>query len=208
MSLYIVTLAEMKATLGIADTVDDAVLTDWLEGVQGRVDGFLGRLLLEASGAQEILDGGETSLFVKRWPIESVSEIVINGDQDWTDANSILDSDDYLVNHRRGSILYGRGRSPWPDALQSIRVTYTGGMFNSDTTAANSYVTESDRESVRRAVYMQAGFEWRNRETLGITQINASGVGKQVGAGVALALKGKTLLPEVEETLWPLKRVN
>ncbi len=207
MALYIVTLAEMKAELGIDDSVDDSVLTEWLEGLQGRIDGSLERTLLEGAGAQEIFDGGKSSLYVERWPIESVSEILIDGDQDWTDPDTTLDSDDYLVAHKRGRIVYGRGNAKWPSVMQGIRVTYTGGLIASDGTAANSNVKDSDLQAVRRAMFMQAGFEWRNRKTLGVTSISGSGVAKQVGAGATLAIRGKTLLPEVEETLFPLRRI-
>ena len=207
MSLYINTLVEMKAGLGIDDSVDDAVLTAWLEGLEGRIDMFCRRILLQETSRVEIHNGGETSLFVMAWPLETVSEVVIDGDQDWDNANSVLDSDDYLVNHRRGSILYGRGSSRWPEGALSIRVTYTGGLVAADGTAASSYVESSHLRSLKRAFMMQGEFEWRNRETLGITQISAGGVAKQVGAGVALALKGKTLLPEVEQTLAPLVRI-
>ena len=53
---------------------------------------------------------------------------------------------------------------------------------------------------------MQVGFEWRNKENLGVTQIAQNGVSVQTGAGVALALKGMTLMPEVEQALLPLLR--
>jgi len=206
-SLYIKTLAEMKAELGIGDSVDDAVLTAWMEGTQGRMATHCRRLFLEQSSRAEIHDGGKTSLFVRAYPIETLSEVVVDQDQDWTDSANVLASDDYLANHKRGAIVYGRGGSPWPEGYQNIRVTYTGGLVASDGTAANSYVEDEDLQTLKRAFVMQAGFEWRNRETLGITQISQSGAARQVGAGVALALKGITLMPEVQEALGPLRRM-
>ena len=53
---------------------------------------------------------------------------------------------------------------------------------------------------------MQANFEWRNRKTLGINQVSQSGASIQQGAQVSLALKQRTLLPEVETTLQPFVR--
>ena len=207
MSLYINTIAEIKADLGIGDTTDDAVLTRWLEGLQGRIASHCGRAFLEESGRVEIFDGGYTSLLVHAWPIESVSGIVIAADQDWTDADSALDSDDYLVNYRRGAILYGRGTSRWPGGRQLIRVTYTGGLVAADGTAASSYVETRHLQALKRAFMMQGEFEWRQRTTLGLSQISMAGASIQQGPQVTLALKGTTLVPEVQTTLHPLMRI-
>ena|GEM_PF-3294540 len=206
MSLYIRTLDQMKGELGISSDDSDTELTAWLEGLQGRFDTHCRRIFLEQTSRVEIHDGGYSSLFVEAWPIESVSEILIDSDQDWSDPDNTLDSDDYLVANKRGMILYSRGNYRWPRGRLSIRTTYTGGLIASDGTAANSYVEYGHRQTLIRAFIMQAGFEWRNRETLGIMQISASGMAKQVGAGVALALKGVTLMPEVQTALQPLVR--
>ena len=206
MSLYIVTLAEMKAELGIDDTDDDSVLTEWMEGLQGRFDEFLERTLLRSASETEILDGGSRFIYTKRWPIESVTSIHIASDQDW-DNGTVLDATvpDYLIDQDRGKISYGVGTYQWPDGFQNIRVIYAGGYVACDGSPTGDQTAMPD--AIRRAFFMQSGYEWRNRHTLGITQISASGAAKQVGAGVALDLKGKTLMPEVEQTLMPFKRV-
>jgi hypothetical protein len=207
MALYILTLAEIKAQLGISDTVDDNQITLWLEGLQGRIATHCGRALLEAENRVEILSGDVTELLLHCWPIESISEIVVNIDQDWTDAGSILASDDYLVNHERGAIRYARGMCRWPEGYRSIRVTYSGGLLSAAGAAANSYVDADHVQAVKRALLIQGTFEWRNRKTLGISQVSQGGASIQQGAQVALALVGQTLLPEVETTLLPLRRI-
>jgi hypothetical protein len=68
-------------------------------------------------------------------------------------------------------------------------------------------VDDGELQRLKRAFFMQAQFEWNHRQHLGTTSISKGGMAIQTGAGVMLALKGKTLLPEVEETLLPLKRV-
>ena len=206
MSVYIVTLAEAKADLEIEDSVDDAVLTEWLEGLQGRLDGFCRRKFLYAENEEEIFDGGERFLYVDHFPIESIASIYIAADQDWTNG-TLLDPDDadYLYNVKRGKISYGTGSYLWPTGWQSIRVTYTGGFVKSDGSACTG-VDAAELDALRRAMFMQAGFEWRNRKILGVGQLSASGGSIQTTPGVALSLKGMTLLPEVEQTLLPFKR--
>jgi hypothetical protein len=197
--LYIATLAEIKAVLGIEDAVDNANLTLWLEGLQGRFDGFLERTLLEGADVQEIFDGDVTSLYPSRCPIERVSEIVIADDQDWADGD-VLDADDYVIIHARGRILYG-GVYKWPAGRQNIRVTYTGGLFSSanDGTAANSYVRPADVAAARRAMVMQARYEWQHRDLLGLQSLSAQGTN--------VNLAQAELLPEVRQTLNPLRRL-
>jgi len=205
MSLYIATLAEVKADLGIEHTDYDAVLTEWMEGLQGRFDSFCNRVLLYSASETEYFNGGGSSLLLRRWPIESISSIIVDADQEW-DADDALDSDDYRLNYRRGRIVYGTGTYKWPAGFQNIRVVYAGGFVKSDGSAC-TYVDATELDALRRAFFMQFGFEWRNRETLGVTQFSRDGASRQVGAGVALALKEKTLMPEVASTLTPFMRL-
>lgn len=198
MALYIATLAEVKADLAIADTTDDAVLTRWLEGLQGRFDACCGRRFLYSSEETEILDGGVKSLFVRRWPIASMSAVAIDVDQDWTDEDNVLDSDDYIVEHRRGALLYGRGFAPWPEGRQCIRLVYAGG-FVTNLGAAASYVDAYELQTLKRAFLMQGEFEWRNRRTLGLSQVSQN--------GTALSIAPAALLPDVASALASLARV-
>jgi len=197
MTLYIMTLAEMKGALGIQDTRDDALLTLWMEGLQGRFDLACRRKFLYAAAAEETFDGGVSELLVKRFPIDAVASVTLDGDALSEDA------DDYTVDRQRGAIAFGIGVWPWPEGMQTIAVRYAGGFVKSDGTAA-PLTDETDLSWLRRAMLMQGTYEWRNRETLGLASVGARGVNVQAAAGVALA--GQTLLPEVETVLAPLKR--
>jgi hypothetical protein len=68
-------------------------------------------------------------------------------------------------------------------------------------------VDAADVYNLRRAVLMQGAFEWRNRTTIGLGQVSQSGTTVAAGAQVALALKGQTLLPEVQTVLQPYRRL-
>ena len=207
MALYIYTLLEMKSILGISDTEDDSALELWMNSIQGRFDSYCERQFLYSASTTETFDGYTRALGVRVWPIEAVSSIVIDADQDW-DNVAALEMDDYRVNYERGLIYYGTAGVRWPGAVQSIRVIYSGGMLKSDTTAASSYVRASDRETLRRAMFLQMNFEWRNRTRLGMNEIRHDGASAQIGAQVQMLLQGRTLLPEVESCLLPLKRMN
>jgi len=101
MALYIMTLAEMKAILQIEDSVDNTGLTMWLEGIQGRFDMHCRRRFLYSESDTETFNGGTRALTLARWPVETVSSIVVDTDQDWSNADLILEESDYRLNHRR-----------------------------------------------------------------------------------------------------------
>lgn len=199
----IVTLEEMKAELGIEDARDDVVLQQWLVGLEARISNHCRRDFVRQEDGAEIINGGNTYLMLKRWPVESITSVHVSPDQEW-DADSLLAADDYRIDYIRGKLVYGSGGIPWPAGFQNIRVVYTGGFVPADETPGAG--ESAMPEELRRAVFMQAGFEWRNRQDLGKTQIGADGASVQFGAGVALALKGRTLMPEVRSTLQPLRR--
>lgn len=204
--LTILTLAEMKAELGLADTTDDALLTAWMEGLQGRFDAALNRVLLRGESVTEIHDGGPLRLYLARRAIESVISVHIAADQDWENGDSLTQADhEFILNAPLGRLIHGVGLTRWPAGDQNIRVIYTGGYVAAGTTPGAGQTAMPD--AIRRAFRMQMGFEWRNRETLGVNQISQSGVSVQAGAGVMLAMSGKTLMPEVIETIATFKRM-
>lgn len=197
MSLYIMSLANMKSVLGITDTADDALLTIWMEQLQGRFDEHCQRRFLYSASETEYFDGGTTSLFVRRWPIASIGSIIIDADQAWS-ADDAIDSMAYRVNHKRGSLLYGTAGVPWPCAPQGIRVVYAGGFVKSDGTAA-AHVDDYELKALQRALLLQANFEWRNRKQLGLSQVSAQ--------GNAINMAPCELLREVKDCLVPFRRV-
>lgn len=200
MSVNIVTLAEMKAMLGIEDTDNDAILTDWMEGIEGRFDEHCKRVFARSASVTQVFDGGARSLRVKRYPIESISSVTIASDQDWA-TGTVLESDDYRYKGERGLVYYGTGEYAWPAGIQTIRIVYAGGYVAAGTTPGTGQTAMP--EAVRRAMFLQGGWEWRNRTTLGSATVSAQGVTIQQGAQVALAILGRTLLPDVQATLEP-----
>ena len=195
MSLYILTLEEMKRELGITDGKDDAGLTLWMEGLQARFDDYCERNFLRVEEEEEIHDGGVTSLFLKRFPVENITSIHIDVDQDWDDIES-LESDDYLLNAARGAVIYGRGSWPWPVGLQNIRVVYTGGFVAAGQTVGDGQTAMPD--TVRRAFLLECGFEWRNRLQLGRESIS--------GMGATVSIAPAQFLPEVLAALNSYRR--
>ena len=200
--LYICTLDEIKANLGVDDAQDDEHLTRRMEALQGRFENHCNRDFLLADGVTMYFNGGDTALYVQRFPIVSITSIAIDGDQDWE--NNLLDSDGYRPELGIGKIWYGHGSSRWPGGIQNIRTIHRGGYVAAGSTPGTGETAMP--EGLRRAFFMQIEFEWRNKESLGVNQVSAQGVSVQQGAQVSLALKNRTFVPEVETSLQPYIR--
>jgi hypothetical protein len=197
-SLYIATLAEVKADLGISDTADDAVLTRTLEGLQGRFEARCNRLFARAENVTEYFDGGTRALYVQRYPIESVASVIIDSDRVFGSEDALVEDDDYVLNQEQGTIIWS-GVHGWPSYVvaRAIQVVYTGGYVAAGTTPSAGQFPMP--EGLRGAFLLQAGFEWRNRLNLGKQSVGAQ------GANVSLA--PAKLLPEVESVLAPFVRM-
>lgn len=195
MSVYIQTLDEAKADLGITDTADNAVLTDCMESLQGRIEEHLQRTLLRGTYT-EVHDGGVRALQVKAIPIESIASIHISSDQTW-DADTLLDSSDYRYKADRGLIWYGDGTYQWTAGVQNIRVVYVGAYVAAGSNPSG--VQLAMPEAIRDAFRLQLGFEWRNRRTLGQQSVSMN--------GQAVSLAPAKWLPAAEAALQPYARV-
>ncbi|HRU04332.1 MAG TPA: hypothetical protein P5137_00995 [Candidatus Brocadiia bacterium] len=72
------TLAALKAHLGLSDTSADSFLTSVLDRVSAAIRRFLGRDVTRAEYLRERCDGtGGTRLWLRRFPVESVSRVAI-----------------------------------------------------------------------------------------------------------------------------------
>jgi hypothetical protein len=198
--LYILTIDQIKDLLGIQDGKDDSLLVAWAEGLQGRFDSHLRRGLLFTESETEIFDGGESALNLLRYPVTSVASVHVDEDGLWS-GDTLLDGG-YLVNVKRGRLLYATGAYAWPFFPQSIRVVYSGGMITSAGAAAQ-YVADAELQTVRAAFRLQLNYEWRNRKTLGLGTVSNQGASVQNMVTIMVS----SLLPQVEAMLHPLARI-
>lgn len=197
MSLFLATLIELKAELGIEDVRDDAILAQHAEGLQGRFEAHLNRFLLRAENAVELFDGGAPALLLSRFPVESVASVYVSADQTW-DATTLLEADDYRLSAERGRLYYGTsGVDRWPAGVANVRVAWTGGYVAVGTPAASGQFAMP--AALSGAFRLQFGFEWRNRKTLGTQSFGAQ------GANVSLA--PAKFLAAVEDALSSFRRI-
>src|SRR5437762_6489151 len=114
-------LATVKGRLGIADTIDDTLLTNLIKFAGGRFERDCHRLLERAVNAVEEFSGDVTEIRVARFPLESVSQFHLKDNE--TDGWVLQSSVDYLV--RRACVISLGGALG--NQAQQAKVTYTGG---------------------------------------------------------------------------------
>lgn len=178
--LYIVTLSEIKAVLGITDDQDDAQLTLLAQGLQGRFENFSRRLLKREENRVETHDPTAT-VFLRLFPVEDIASVKI-GDETY-------DGSEISWTAERGYVhiieLY-RVRNP-------IEITYTAGYHLPGEPGMFPMP-----EDLRRALLMQLRYEFKNKDTLGMTSMSAQ--------GHSVNLSPADLLPEVKSILQPYRR--
>ena len=74
-------LSTIKNRLGIADTVDDTLLTNFIKFASARFDRECNRVFERLSGATEEFSAADTELRLARYPIEAVTAFHLKADE-------------------------------------------------------------------------------------------------------------------------------
>ena len=128
------TLANVKTSLLISGTTDDAVLTRLMDAADGFVAEVTGRQF--AGGTfTETHPAGRSLAFLKNYPLASVTSVKVDSARQFG-AETLWTTDRYVVHADRGVIesvcgpfLWPRSRrDDWPGALQVVYDTATGAV--------------------------------------------------------------------------------
>lgn len=136
--MMLCSLEDFKSLLGISGTTEDTKLNLIIKSVSAQIVNYLGRPLERKTYTEELHTVNNNQLLkVRHYPIQSVSEITINGSE----------VDDYVLteeNNNNGFIYRGCGwcgnyytRGMTHDIVSgemSIKVTYTAGYYLPDNT--------------------------------------------------------------------------
>jgi hypothetical protein len=113
----LVTLSEFKTWMGLTDTAQDAAISAIIPAASATVEQAIDRPATQAAIANEVHDGnGSARLWVRRWPIASISQLTIDGQS--------VSASDFLWADRTVTLLRGRR---FTLGTGNILVSYTGG---------------------------------------------------------------------------------
>lgn len=139
------TLSSVKSYLGITSITNDALINSLIASVSAFIVSYAGRQL-EAATYTEILSGGKKNLFLRNYPVNSVTSVRENIGTQGTPSMSTVSVDDYTIfyeagflEHRsyfsRGSrnieVVYNAGYSVIPKDLDFVAVQLVGKAFAS-----------------------------------------------------------------------------
>lgn len=122
--MALVTKTEVKDYLRLDkySTAEDAFLDDLIAAAQAEMEVKHGRRLEYQSSIVEKYNGqGEAQLFLKCYPVVSVTQVKVDG--------TVLNSTNYDIDPEKG-ILYGC----WEEGFQNIEVTYSAGYWTDKAT--------------------------------------------------------------------------
>ena len=128
------TLANVKTSLLIPGTTDDAVLTRLMDAADGFIAEFTSRRF-DGGTFTETHPAGRSLAFLKNYPVASVTSVKVDAARQFG-AETLWTADRYVVHADRGVIesvcgpfLWPRGRrDAWPAALQVVYTTATGAV--------------------------------------------------------------------------------
>jgi uncharacterized phiE125 gp8 family phage protein len=126
------TLANVKTSLFISGTTDDAVLTRLLDAADNFIAEYTGRAF-EGGSFTEVHAAGHEFVFLRNFPVDSITSLKVDAARQFG-AETIRGTDTYVVHAARGVIesLEGPFLKPragrtddWPAALEVIYATPT-----------------------------------------------------------------------------------
>jgi hypothetical protein len=126
------TLANVKLTLGVTGTADDALLTQLQTVADSFIETHCGRNFLGGTFTEFHCGGGQL-LFLNNYPVLAVSEIRVDAEREYG-PETIVPADRYVVHTARGVVECRDGPfvpalPGWevpPDAFpQAVKVVYT-----------------------------------------------------------------------------------
>jgi hypothetical protein len=160
-------LSAVKTRLGISDTADDTLLTNFIKFASARFERQTNRLLDRQAAATDEFSADTTELRVSRYPIESVSAFHLKTDETegWVAQTGI----DYIIRCTCVVSL------PFPigDSSQLVRLTYAGGYVLPGTTPGSGQTALPD--DLEQACVEQVTFWYQRRHQLGLVTVPADG---------------------------------
>ncbi|MCP4566824.1 MAG: hypothetical protein GY841_04495 [FCB group bacterium] len=206
-SLCLVTDIKIRMGYESTDTSDDEMLAQIIRGVSSMFDTYADRtFIMNQADATEYYSGG-MELYVKRWPVVSITTLKISSDWDWTNVDALVADTDYRLQAADGRIYYLPGISwpsdpyrmtgEFPGGFDNIQIVYTGGYIGPGGSVLSGQTGLPD--DIREAAIQQVCFYLKRRHDIGLTAVSAEGQNITKFAPY-------DLLPSVKKTLARYRR--
>ena len=168
--LTLATVEDIETFIGVIDTTEQPLLEMMLEQFSARAEAECDRKFLRVVDEVEYMSPKENmnKYRVKRYPIETVSEIIESPYADWAGATPFLSTDYGLIAHEGLIRLRDLNFQP---GEQTVRITYTGGL------AREAGGVPMD---LRFACVRQVVFWLQRKRQIGVNTVSIARGGKEV----------------------------
>jgi uncharacterized phiE125 gp8 family phage protein len=122
------TLAQAKSYLKIPSgvTSDDALVELFINAASADLERDCDRLF-KAQTITEYQDGkGHNAILLREWPLNSITEVRVDAGSDFTDADTLLDADEYRIHDEENALI--RVNALWPKGYRNIKIIYNAGF--------------------------------------------------------------------------------
>ncbi|PYS91496.1 MAG: hypothetical protein DMF62_02475 [Acidobacteria bacterium] len=128
-TIALITLAEAKSFLKITTTSEDSIVGDLINECSVWINTYCGRkLIYPAVPYTEYYDGNGTSqLFLKNWPIITVTSLYMDYLRAWTADTAIDLTADVQTDLESGILTLWNNQSLYGQGVGNVRVIYTAG---------------------------------------------------------------------------------
>lgn len=169
-SLSLATVEDVETYIGVIDETEQPLIEMMLEQFTARAEAECDRKFMRVANEVEYFSpkANVNRYRVKRYPIESVSEIVESSDGDWASATP-MQSTDYGLIANEGLIKLREVN--FEPGEQTVRITYTGGL------AREAGGVPLD---LRFAAIRQTVFWLQRKRQIGVNTVSVARGGKEV----------------------------
>lgn len=176
-----ITVTEAKTYRGLTGSANDSLLEILINAATDRIEQYLGGRRIKTSGSDivEYHDGdylrvGKSSIFVKNFPIRSVTSVSYSLEDDYSNPTwqNYFASSEYIVDKEIGQI---KILSVMPYNVKQLRVTYKGGYDTSEAPIIP--------QDLKMAAMMIVAKLYDTRKSQGINNESVGGGSIQWGTG-------------------------
>jgi hypothetical protein len=122
-------MAKQHLNIGPSDTSQDTRLELFINAATSRIESMTDRLLKEGSIAELQHGGRQDLLLLRQYPITAVTEVRIDGTKTFTDPNTIVTPDQYIIGDDGNTLAF---KFFLPRGTNNIKIIYTAGYNSTD----------------------------------------------------------------------------
>jgi hypothetical protein len=112
----------------LAETGTDAMIEIFINAASDDCERYCDRRFAQATYTESHLGRGGNLIVLNQWPIISITELRVDTAADFSDPETVIDSDDYMIGDSDNTLYLKNGKTfPNTRGFLSVRVIYVAG---------------------------------------------------------------------------------